>query len=103
VIHFNNQINDFTIEGIFHEAAIASVPRSIKNPIATTEANIIGTLNVPVAAKDCGVRKIVFASSSSVYGDTPTLLKHEDREPYPLSPNTATKESKNMSLINPIG
>jgi len=79
------------VDGIFHEAAIASVPRSIKNPIATTEANINGTLNVLVAAKDCGVRKVVFASSSSVYGDTPTLPKREDMEPHPLSPYAVSK------------
>jgi len=78
-------------DGIFHEAAIASVPRSIKNPLATNEANITGTLNVLVAAKECGVRKIVFASSSSVYGDTPTLPKREDMEPHPLSPYAVSK------------
>lgn len=78
-------------DGIFHEAAIASVPRSVKNPIATNEANITGTLNVLVAAKECGVRKIVFASSSSVYGDTPTLPKREDMEPHPLSPYAVSK------------
>ena len=78
-------------DGIFHQAAIASVPRSIKNPLATNEANITGTLNVLVAAKECGVRKIVFASSSSVYGDTPTLPKREDMEPYPLSPYAVSK------------
>lgn len=79
------------VDGIFHEAAIASVPRSIKNPIATNEANINGTLNVLVAAMDCGVRKIVFASSSSVYGDTITLPKHEDMELHPVSPYAVSK------------
>src|SRR5512139_514801 len=54
-------------DGIFHEGAIASVPRSIANPLATNEANVTGTLNVLIAARDCGVRKTVFASSSSVY------------------------------------
>jgi len=78
-------------DGIFHEAAIASVPRSIKNPLATNEANVTGTLNVLVAAKECGVQKVVFASSSSVYGDTPTLPKHEDMEPQPLSPYAVSK------------
>jgi len=78
-------------DGIFHEAAIASVPRSIKNPLATNEANVTGTLNVLVAAKECGVRKVVFASSSSVYGDTPTLPKHENMEPQPLSPYAVSK------------
>jgi len=78
-------------DGIFHEAAIASVPRSVKNPIATNEANITGTLNVLVALKDCGVKKIVYASSSSVYGDTPLLPKQEDMEPHPLSPYAVSK------------
>jgi UDP-glucose 4-epimerase len=80
-------------DGIFHEAAIASVPRSINNPLATNDANITGTLNVLVAAKECGVRKIVFASSSSVYGDTPTLPKREDMEPCPLSPYAVSKHA----------
>jgi nucleoside-diphosphate-sugar epimerase len=60
---------------IFHQAAIPSVERSVNDPIATNEANVDGTLKVLVAAKDCGVRKVVFASSSSVYGDTPILPK----------------------------
>ena len=58
-------------DGIFHQAAIPSVPRSVKDPIASNEANITGTLNVLVAAKDCGVPAVVAASSSSVYGDIP--------------------------------
>jgi UDP-glucose 4-epimerase len=78
-------------DGIFHQAAIASVPRSIANPIATNEANVTGTLNVLVAARDCGIKKVVFASSSSVYGDTPTLPKHEDMKPAPLSPYAVSK------------
>jgi UDP-glucose 4-epimerase len=78
-------------DGIFHQGAIASVPRSINNPLATNEANITGTLNVLLAARDCGVRKVVFASSSSVYGDTPTLPKREDMIPHPLSPYAVSK------------
>ena len=78
-------------DGIFHQGAIASVPRSINNPLATNEANITGTLNVLLAARDCGVRKVVFASSSSVYGDTPTLPKREDMIPHPLSPYGVSK------------
>jgi nucleoside-diphosphate-sugar epimerase len=78
-------------DGIFHEGAIASVPRSIANPIATNEVNVTGTLNVLVAALDCGVRKVLFASSSSVYGNTPTLPKHEDMTPNPLSPYAVSK------------
>ena len=78
-------------DGIFHEGAIASVPRSVANPVATNEANITGTLNVLVAARDCGVRKVLFASSSSVYGNTPTLPKREDMEAHPLSPYAVSK------------
>jgi UDP-glucose 4-epimerase len=78
-------------DGVFHEAAIASVPRSIANPLATNEANVTGTLNVLIAARDCGVRKVLFASSSSVYGNTPTLPKFEDMIPNPLSPYAVSK------------
>jgi len=58
-------------DGIFHQAAIPSVPRSVKDPLASNEVNVTGTVNVLVAAKDCGVPAVVAASSSSVYGDTP--------------------------------
>ncbi len=78
-------------DGIFHEAAITSVPRSVKDPLASNEVNINGTLNVLVAAQKCGVKKIVYASSSSVYGDTPTLPKREDMVPNPKSPYAITK------------
>ena len=60
-------------DGIFHQAAIPSVPRSVKDPLASNEANVTGTVNVLVAAKDCEVPAVVAASSSSVYGDTPVL------------------------------
>ena len=78
-------------DGIFHEAAIASVPRSIADPVATNEANVTGTLNVLIAARDSGIKKVVFASSSSVYGDTPALPKHEEMKPAPLSPYAVSK------------
>ena len=78
-------------DGIFHQAAITSVPRSVKDPLASNEANISGTLNVLVAARSCSVKKIVYASSSSVYGDTPTLPKHENMVPDPKSPYAITK------------
>jgi UDP-glucose 4-epimerase len=78
-------------DGIFHEAAITSVPRSIKDPLASNEVNISGTLNVLVAAQKCEIEKIVYASSSSVYGDTPTLPKMEDMMPNPKSPYAITK------------
>jgi len=63
----------------------------VANPVATNEANVTGTLNVLVAARDCGVRKVLFASSSSVYGNTPTLPKCEDMTPNPLSPYAVSK------------
>ncbi|MCX6683298.1 MAG: SDR family oxidoreductase [Methanoregula sp.] len=78
-------------DGIFHEAAITSVPRSVKDPLASNEANVTGTLNVLVAAQKCGIQKIVYASSSSVYGDTPTLPKREDMVPNPKSPYAIIK------------
>ena len=85
------QKNFKNVDYIFHEAAIPSVPRSIKDPISSNYANINGTLNVLVAARDNGVKKVVYASSSSVYGDTPTLPKVEDMKPSPLSPYAVSK------------
>jgi len=78
-------------DGIFHLAAIASVARSVDDPVATHETNLTGTLNVLLAARDCGVRKVVFASSSAIYGDEPTLPKREDMPPVPLSPYAISK------------
>jgi len=79
------------IDGIFHQAAIPSVPRSVRDPITTNEANITGTLQVLVAAKENKIRKVVTASSSSVYGDTPVLPKEEGMAANPLSPYAVTK------------
>ncbi|MEN3035147.1 MAG: SDR family oxidoreductase [Candidatus Methanosuratincola sp.] len=76
---------------VFHLAAIPSVPGSIVDPIGANEVGIKGTLNVLVAARDCGVRKVVFASSSSVYGDTNELPKREGAECRPISPYALTK------------
>ncbi len=81
---------------VFHLAALPSVPRSIKDPMRTHQANLTGTLNVLVAAKDAGVKKVVFASSSSVYGDTPTLPKSEDMSLNPKSPYAVTKAAGEM-------
>jgi UDP-glucose 4-epimerase len=71
---------------VLHLGAIPSVPRSVENPQATNEVNITGTVNLLVAARDAGVKRVVFTSSSSVYGDTPTLPKRENMPPSPLSP-----------------
>jgi UDP-glucose 4-epimerase len=76
---------------VFHQAAVPSVPRSIKNPKTTHNINATGTLNVLLAARDTGVKKVVYASSSSVYGDTPTLPKVEDMTPNPISPYAISK------------
>lgn len=79
------------IDYVLHQAAIPSVPRSIKDPIGTSKVNVIGTLNVLVAARDANVKRVILASSSSVYGDTPTLPKHEKMETKPLSPYAVSK------------
>ena len=79
------------VDYVFHQAAIPSVPRSIKDPLSTNNANINGTLNVLIAARDNSVKKVIYACSSSVYGDTPTLPKKESMTPTPLSPYAITK------------
>ncbi|MFQ6121919.1 MAG: SDR family oxidoreductase [Dehalococcoidales bacterium] len=76
---------------VFHQAALPSVPRSVVDPLATNEVNLTGTLNVLLAARDNKVRKVIYASSSSVYGDTPTLPKREDMVPCPQSPYSVSK------------
>jgi nucleoside-diphosphate-sugar epimerase len=76
---------------VLHQAAIPSVPRSVKDPISSNRANIDGTLSVLVAARDAGVKRVVFAGSSSEYGDTPTLPKHEAMPTNPLSPYALQK------------
>jgi nucleoside-diphosphate-sugar epimerase len=78
-------------EFVIHQAAIPSVPRSITDPVTSHRANVEGTLQVLVAARDAGVRRVVFAGSSSVYGNTPTLPKREDMRPTPLSPYALQK------------
>jgi UDP-glucose 4-epimerase len=79
------------IEVVFHEAALASVPRSVADPVATNRNCVDATLNVLVAAKDAGVRRVIYAGSSSVYGDTPTLPKHEEMLPHPITPYAVAK------------
>jgi nucleoside-diphosphate-sugar epimerase len=76
---------------VLHQAAIPSVPRSVKDPITSNRANTDATLNVLVAARDAGVKRLIFASSSSEYGNTPTLPKTEDMPPSPLSPYALQK------------
>ena len=76
---------------VFHEAALASVPRSVIDPIATNRHCVDATLNLLVAAREAGVRRVVYAGSSSAYGDTPTLPKHETLTPNPISPYAVAK------------
>jgi nucleoside-diphosphate-sugar epimerase len=76
---------------VLHQAAIPSVPRSIQDPAGSHRANVEATLRVLLAARDAGVRRLVFAGSSSVYGNTPELPKREDMAPHPLSPYALQK------------
>ncbi len=90
----NAQLVNEAVQGIdivFHEAALGSVPRSVADPLTTHGVNITGTLNVLLAARDAGVKRVVSASSSSVYGETPVLPKREDMTPQPLSPYALSK------------
>ncbi len=79
------------VEVVFHQAAMRSVPRSIEDPLGANDNNINGTLHVFEAARRAGVRRVVYASSSSVYGDRPTLPKREDQPPAPISPYAVSK------------
>ena len=79
------------IDYVLHQAAIPSVPRSVKDPITSNRANVDATLNVLVAARDAKVKRLVFAGSSSAYGNTPTLPKHEGMPTNPLSPYALQK------------
>jgi UDP-glucose 4-epimerase len=87
-------VTDRAVRGteiILHQAALPSVPRSINDPITSNEVNVVGTLNILEAARTNGVRRIVYASSSSVYGDNPVLPKVETMTPKPLSPYAVSK------------
>ena len=74
------------IDYVLHEAAIPSVPKSVIDPLGSNRANVDGTLNLLVAARDAKVKRVIYAASSSAYGDTPTLPKHEAMTPNPISP-----------------
>jgi UDP-glucose 4-epimerase len=78
-------------EAVFHEGAMPSVPRSVQDPLTSSEINIGGTLNVLLAARDAGVRRVVFASSSSVYGDAPGFPRVETQATSPLAPYAVSK------------
>ncbi|MFQ6083049.1 MAG: SDR family oxidoreductase [Candidatus Aminicenantia bacterium] len=79
------------VKYVLHQAALPSVPRSIRDPITTNETNVTGTLNILIAARDKKVRRIIYASSSSVYGANPDLPKQEEMKSFPLSPYAVSK------------
>jgi UDP-glucose 4-epimerase len=79
------------IDAVFHEAALASVTRSVKDPILTNDINVVGTLNLLKASSDLGVKRFVFASSAAIYGDAKSPLKKEDMVPNPTSPYGVSK------------
>ncbi len=79
------------VEVVFHQAAMRSVPRSVDDPLGANANNVTGTLHILMAAREAGVRRVVYASSSSVYGDRPELPKREDQPPAPISPYAVSK------------
>jgi UDP-glucose 4-epimerase len=86
------------VECIFHEAAIPSVPRSIDDPVATNHASVSGTVQLLLAAKNAKVSRVIYAGSSSVYGNTPTLPKSEQMQPCPISPYAVAKLAGELYL-----
>src|SRR3982075_2358979 len=85
---------------VLHQAAIPSVPKSVLDPIGSNRANVDGTVNVLVAARDAKVKRVVYAASSSAYGDTPTLPKHEGMTPNPISPYAVAKLASEHYMIS---
>ena len=79
------------VDYIFHEAAIPSVPKSVLDPLGSNRANVDATVHLLIAARDAKVKRVVYAASSSTYGDTPTLPKHEGMPPNPISPYAVAK------------
>ena len=79
------------VDYVFHEAAIPSVPKSVLDPLGSNRANVDGTVHLLIAARDAKVKRVVYAASSSAYGDTPTLPKHEGMLPSPISPYAVAK------------
>ena len=84
------------VDFVLHQAALGSVPRSLDDPITTNQANVDGFVNMLLAARDAGVKRFVYAASSSTYGDDPALPKVEDRIGRPLSPYAVTNTSMNF-------
>ncbi len=88
------------VDYVLHQAAIPSVPKSVLDPIGSNRANVDGTVNVLVAARDAKVKRVVYAASSSAYGDTPTLPKHEGMSPDPISPYAVAKLASERYMIS---
>src|SRR5437879_5802375 len=88
------------VDYVLHEAAIPSVPKSVLDPLGSNRANVDGTLNVLVAARDAKVKRVVYAASSSAYGDTPTLPKHEAMTPNPISPYAVAKLASELYMVS---
>jgi UDP-N-acetylglucosamine 4-epimerase len=85
-----------SVDIVLHQAALGSVPRSIKDPLSIHEVNVTGFVNMLIATRDAGVRRFVYASSSSVYGDSPVLPKREDRIGRQLSPYAVSKYANEL-------
>jgi nucleoside-diphosphate-sugar epimerase len=88
------------VDYVMHQAAIPSVPKSVKDPLGSNRANIDGTVHVLVAARDAKVKRVVYAASSSAYGDTPTLPKHEAMAPDPISPYAVAKLASEHYMVS---
>src|ERR1700756_4191477 len=88
------------VDFVLHQAAIPSVPKSVVDPLGSNRANIDGTVNVLVAARDAKVKRVVYAASSSAYGDTPTLPKQEEMKPDPISPYAVAKLASEQYMIS---
>jgi nucleoside-diphosphate-sugar epimerase len=88
------------VDYVLHQAAIPSVPKSVLDPLASNRANVDGTVSVLVAARDAKVKRVVYAASSSAYGDTPTLPKHEGMTPNPISPYAVAKLASEHYMIS---
>ncbi len=88
------------VDYVLHQAAIPSVPKSVVDPLGSNSANVDGTVNVLVAARDAKVKRVVYAASSSAYGDTPTLPKHEGMKPDPISPYAVAKLASEHYMVS---
>jgi UDP-N-acetylglucosamine/UDP-N-acetyl-alpha-D-glucosaminouronate 4-epimerase len=88
------------VECVYHQAAIPSVPKSVLDPLGSNQANVDGTVNLLIAARDAKVRRVIYAGSSSAYGDTPTLPKREDMTPNPISPYAVAKLASEYYMIS---